>query len=122
MLERLTGSAVVAIWGLFNAVMVAVLAGFVLGGFGSSPFVLATYGSSVGLVLVIALAVWFGRRRRPWLRGWPQPAGTGSVILFVIGVLLVWLGLAFGIWVTILAAFPLTLAVLVEWAIHRRKA
>ena len=60
MLERLTGSAVVVIWGLFNAVMVALLAGFVLGGFGSSPFVLATYGSSVSLVFVIALAVWFG--------------------------------------------------------------
>lgn len=71
---------------------------------------------------MIALAVWFGRRRRPWQRGWPQPAGTGSVILFVVAALLAWLGLAFGMWVTILAAFPLTLAALLEWAIRRRKA
>ena len=44
------------------------------------------------------------------------------MLLFVVGALLVWLGLAFGIWVTILAAFPLALAVIVEWAIRRRTA
>ena len=44
------------------------------------------------------------------------------MILFAVGALLVWLGLAFGIWVTILAAFPLILALIVEWAIRRGKA
>jgi hypothetical protein len=122
MLERLTGWGAVAIWGFFNAVMVALLAGFILGGFGSSPFVLETYGSSAGLVFVVALAVWLGRRYRPWQYGWRQPAGAASVILFVIAVMLAWLGLAFGIWITIIAAFPLLLAVLLEYAIHRRKS
>ena len=121
MLERMTGWGAVAIWGTFNALMVALLAGFILGGFGTSPFLLETYGSSAGLVFVIALAVWFGRRRfRPWLTGFRQPAGTASIILFAAAAALAWLGLAFGIWITILAAFPLLLALLLEYSIRRR--
>jgi hypothetical protein len=122
MLERLTGWGVVALWGSFNAVFVALLAGFILGGVGTSPFVVETYGSSAGLVFLIALAVWFGRRRRPQQRGWRQPAGAASVVLFAIGAMLIWLGLAFGIWITILAAFPLLFALILEYSIHRRRA
>lgn len=122
MLERLTGWGVVALWGVFNAILMFVLVGFVLGGIGDSPFDLETYGSSVGLVFVIAGAVWLGRRRRPWLTGWRQPAGTASVVLFAIAAFLLWLGLAFGIWISIIAAFPLVLAILLEYAIRRRTA
>jgi hypothetical protein len=122
MLERLTGWGAVALWGALNAVFVALLAGFILGGLGSSPFVVETYGSSVGLVFLLAVAVWFGRRRRPQQRGWRQPAGTASAVLFAIAAMLAWLGLAFGIWITILAAFPLLLAVILEYSIHRRRA
>jgi hypothetical protein len=122
MLERLTGWGAVAIWGTFNAFLVGLLAGFILGGFGTSPFLLETYGSSAGLVFLIALAVWLGQRYRPWQRGWRQPAGAASVILFAIAAILAWLGLAFGIWITIIAAFPLLAALLLEYAIHRRKS
>jgi hypothetical protein len=121
MLERLTGWGAVALWGALNAVFVALLAGFILGGIGSSPFVVETYGSSAGLVFLIALAVWLGRRRRAQQRGWRQPAGTASVALFAIGAMLAWLGLAFGIWITVLAAFPLLLALILEYSIHRRR-
>lgn len=121
MLDRLTGWGVVALWGALNAVLAAVLAGFIAAGIGSSPFVLETYGSSVGLVFLIAGAVWLGRRRyRHWQYGWRQPAGAGSVVLFAIAALLAWLGLAFGIWITIIAAFPLLLALFLEYAIRRR--
>ena len=122
MLERLTGWGVVALWGVLNLIFVALLAGFILGGIGTSAFVLETYGSSVGLVFLIALAVWLGRRRRPQQRGWRQPAGAASVVLFAIGAMLVWLGLAFGIWITILAAFPLLLALILEYSIRQRNA
>ncbi len=121
MLDRLTGWGVVALWGAFNAVLVAVLAGFIVAGYGDSPYDLETYGSSVGLVFLIAGAVWLGRRRyRHCQYGWRQPAGAGSVVLFAIAAMLAWLGLAFGIWIIIIAAFPLLLALLLEYAIRRR--
>jgi hypothetical protein len=120
MLDRLTGWGVVALWGAFNAVLAAVLAGFILAGYGDSPYDLETYSSSVGLIFLVAAAVWLGRRHRPWERGWRQPAGAASVVLFAIAAMLAWLGLAFGIWVTTTAAFPLLLALLLEYAIRRR--
>lgn len=122
MLDRLGGWGVVALWGLFNAVLAAVLTGFVLGGYGDSPFDLEAYWSSVGLVLVVAAVIWLARRYRPWQRGWRQPAGTASVILFAVGVLLEWMGVAFGIWLIIIGAFPLALAIGLEVAYRRRRA
>jgi hypothetical protein len=104
---------VVAIWAVLNGLLVAMLAGF-----GESYFVLQLYGSAAAFVLVLAGLVWLGRRYRPWQRGWRQPAGTGSVALFAIGVMVLWLGLAFGMWVAILSAFPFVLALILEISVH----
>lgn len=117
-MERLTGWSVVALWGAFNAFFVLLLVGFVAGGFGRSVFVLETYGSATGLVFAFALAVWLGRRRSR--RGLPLPAGAGSIPLFALSALMICLGLAYGIWIAILAAFPFFWAVLLEYSIHRR--
>jgi hypothetical protein len=122
MLDRLGGWGVVALWGVFNAVLAAVLAGFVFGGIGDSPVDLEAYWSGVGLVFVIAAAAWLARRYQPGQRGWRQPAGTASVVLFAVGALLAWMGVAFGIWLIILGAFPMALAIGLEIAYRRRRA
>jgi hypothetical protein len=117
-MERLGSWGVVALWGAFNAFFVLLLVGFVLGGFGQSVFILEAYGSATGLVFVFALAVWLGRRRAR--HGLRVPAGTGSIPLFALSALMIWLGLVYGIWIAILAAFPFLWAVMLEYSIHRR--
>jgi hypothetical protein len=114
--KMLSAPVVVAIWAVLNGLLAAMLAGF-----GENYFALQLYGSAAAFVLVLAGLVWLGRRYRPWQRGWRQPAGTGSVALFAIGVMLLWLGLAFGKWVAILAAFPFLLALVLEILVHVRK-
>jgi len=117
-MERLTAWRVVALWGVFNTFFVLLLVGFVLGGFGRSVFILETYGSAAGLVFLFALAVWLaGRRSR---RGLPVAAGAGSIPLFALTALMIWLGLAFGIWIAIMAAFPFLWAVLLEYSVRQR--
>ena len=117
-MERLTDWGVVALWGGFNAFFVLLLIGFIAGGFGHSVFVLEAYGSATGLVFAFALTVWLARRRSR--RGLPLPAGAGSIPLFALTALMVWLGLAYGIWLAILAAFPFLWAVILEYSIHQR--
>jgi hypothetical protein len=117
-MERLTDWGVVALWGAFNAFFVLLLVGFVAGGFGHSVFVLETYGSATGLVFAFALAVWLARRRSR--RGLPLAAGAGSIPLFALTALMIWLGLAFGLWIAVLSAFPFLWAVLLEYSIHQR--
>ncbi|HEX7160188.1 MAG TPA: hypothetical protein VF223_03010, partial [Trebonia sp.] len=68
-----SGTGVVLIWGAFNAVLAAVLAGFVasgtVGGAGPAGALgFAIYAASTTLVFLVALAVWAGRRRRRGLR------------------------------------------------------
>ena len=81
-------------------------------------FVLETYGSATGLVFAFALTVWLARHRSR--RGLPLPAGAGSIPLFALTALMVWLGLAYGIWIAILGAFPFLWAVILEYSVHQR--
>jgi hypothetical protein len=121
MMERLNGWNVVALWGCFNAFFVLLLVGFIAGGFGRSVFILEIYCSSAGLVFAFAAMTWLGRRRQPGARAWRQAAGTGSIPLFAITAFMIWLGLTYGIWISIIAAFPFLFAVLLEYSIHQRR-
>jgi hypothetical protein len=119
-MERFNGWNVVALWGAFNAFFVLLLIGFIVGGFGRSVFDLEASASMVGLIFAFAAMVWLGRRRQPSARAWRQAAGAGSIPLFALTALMVWLGLAYGIWISILAAFPFVWAVILEYSIHQR--
>ena len=117
-MDRLSSWGVVALWGAFNAFFVLLLIGFIAGGYGRSVFDLEAYASATGLVFAFALAVWLGRRRSR--RGVPLPAGAGSIPLFALAALMVWLGLAFGFWIAIFGAFPFLCALILEYSIHQR--
>jgi hypothetical protein len=122
-MERTFSAAVVVvIWGIMNGIMVALLAGFVASGFGGSMLVVEVYAASVGLVFLVALLVWLGRRRQPWLRGLHVPVRPASALLLAVGVALIWLGLPFGMWVPMLAVIPLGAAVSMEIVARRRSA
>jgi hypothetical protein len=107
--------AVVAIWAVLLGLLVAMGAGF-----GNNPFVLEVSGSSAGFVLLLAGAVWLDRRLRPRRGYLRQPTRVGGVVLFAVAVMLAWLGLAFGAWLTMVAAVPFIAALGLEVAAHRR--
>jgi hypothetical protein len=114
-MERTFSAAVVVlIWGVMNALMVALLAGFVTSGFGGGMFVVAVYCASAGLVFLVALLVWLGQRWQPWLRGLRVPPRPASALLLAAGAALIWLALPFGSWVAMLAVFPLGAAAIME--------
>ncbi len=119
--RRFSAAFVVALWGVFNAVMAALLAGFIAAGYGATMFEVWVYGSASGLVLLIALGIWWARRRlsTPLARGLRIPARPASVVLFALAVMLVWLGLPFGIWLPILAVVPLGAAIMMEISARR---
>jgi uncharacterized protein (TIGR03382 family) len=108
--------AVVALWAAMNALMAAMLAGFVGAGLGGSMFVAEVYGGSSALVFLLALLVLLARRRRlqPAERGYRLPRRPAVAVLLAVTGALLWLGLPFGIWVPMLAAVPFTAAVLME--------
>ena len=116
-MERwLTGTTVVLVWGGFNAILAAVLAGFTAAGIvggagpaGSLAFIL--YGVSATGVFLIALGVWAGKRRRAGVRVPPRPA---VALLLAVAVAVSWVGLALGLWAVFLAAAPLAAAVVME--------
>ncbi len=121
-MERLfSGPVVVAIWGLMNALMVALLAGFVSAGFGGSMVVVEVYGAATGLVFLLAVLVWLARRRRrqAMQRGLRLPPRPASALMLALAFALLWLGLAFGMWPPILAFLPLSAAVIMEIAVRR---
>jgi hypothetical protein len=112
----LTGTTVTFIWGGFNAILAAILAGFTASGFiggagpaGALAFIL--YGVSTTAVFLIALLVWAGKRRRAGLRVPPRPA---AALLLAAAVAVSWLALALGPWVAALAVPLLAAAVAVE--------
>lgn len=117
-MERwLTATTVVLIWGAFNAMLAAILAGFTASGFaggagpsGALAFIL--YGAATTGVFLIALAVWAGRRRRAGLRVPPRPS---VALLLAVAVAMAWIGLALGPWVTYAAAAPLAAAIVAEF-------
>jgi hypothetical protein len=113
----LTSTTVVLVWGAFNAMLAAILAGFTASGFiggagpaGALAFIL--YGICTALVFLIALAVWAGKRRTAGLRVPPRP---GAALLLALAVAVSWLGLAFGAWIACLAVAALIAAVVVEF-------
>lgn len=105
---------VVAIWGVMLAVLAAAGAGF-----GNSALVLEVSGSAAGLVLLLAAAVWLDRRLRPRTGWWRQPVRAGGVLMLAVTAMLAWLGLAFGAWLVMIAAVPLTTAIGLEIAARR---
>jgi len=106
---------VVAIWAVLLGLLVATGAGF-----GNSTFVLEVSGSSAGLVLLLAGAVWLDRRLRPDRGYLRQPTRVGGVVLFAVAATLAWLGFAFGAWLMMIAAMPFIAGVGLEVAAHRR--
>lgn len=102
---RVGAALVVAGWGVFNGLLVAMLAGF-----GEQAAAVALYGGAAVLVEVIAVVVWVGTRRRRLLRNparpaW-HPANGDSVVILAIAILIAALGLAFYPYLA-LAAVPL---------------
>jgi hypothetical protein len=117
--ERLFSAptSVVLLWGGFNTILAAVLAGFVASGTvggagpaGALPFVI--YAASATLVFLMALAVWASRRRR---RGLNEPPRAASAVLLATGVAMAWAGLAVGEWAAYLAAAVLVAALIYEF-------
>ena len=67
-----------------------------------------------------ALALSVSRRRgRDQRAGWPLPSRPASALLLATGVALIWLGLAFGMWLPVIAIVPLVAALGVELAARR---
>lgn len=121
-MQRLfTAPVVVAVWGLMNALMVGLLAGFVAAGFGGSMFVVEVYGAATGLVFLLALLVWLVRRRRRQAmeRGLRLPPRPASALMLALAFALLWLGLPFGMWVPLFAFLPLSAAVIMEIGARR---
>lgn len=115
--RHFSGTSVVLIWGAFNAVLAAVLAGFTasatVGGAGpAGALAFVIYAASTTLVFLVALAVWAGRRRRRGLREPPRP---GATLLLSAGVAIAWAGLAIGAWTLYLAAAVVLAAVVFEF-------
>jgi hypothetical protein len=119
MLEKLfTAPVVVVFWGLLNVVALAVLAGFHAAGFGGHLVEVYIYIGSALLVLLLAALVWRARRRRPegLSGGLAVPRRPASALLLALAFMMLWLGLAFGVWLPILAVVPLVVAGLMEWS------
>ena len=109
-----TPARVVALWGVFNVVLVAVLIGF-----GEQPTVIAIYASAAALVEVIAVLVWVGARRQERRTRWPQAPDGDSVVIFAAGVVLAGIGVCFYPYLAILAIAPFGMALLTEMSGRR---
>jgi len=117
-MEKLfSAPVVVAFWGLLNVVALVVLAGFLGGPFGGHMIELYIYIGSALLVFGLTALVWLARRRRPegLSRGLVVPRRPASALLLALAFMLLWLGLAFGMWLPIIGVFPLVAAGLMEW-------
>jgi len=117
-MEKLfSAPVVVAFWGLLNTVALLVLAGFLAARFGGHMVELYIYIGSALLVFGLAALVWRVRRRQPQglARGLVVPRRPASALLLALAFMMLWLGLAFGVWLPILAVVPLLVAGLMEW-------
>lgn len=111
-----SGTSVVLIWGAFNTILAAILAGFTASGTvgGAGPagaLAFGIYASSTTLIFLIGLTVWSGRRRVPGRRVPPRPA---AALLLAVAVAMAWTSLAVGPWAAYLAAGPLLAALVLE--------
>lgn len=122
-MERwLSATAVVAVWGALNTLLAGLLAGFTAAGLDGGPgpggaLGFAIYAAASALVFVIALLTWLSRRRAV---GQSVPARPAAAALLAAGVTLIWLGLAFGGWIALLAVVPLLPALMLEISTRRR--
>jgi len=118
--RRLSAAAVVAIWGIFNAALIAILIGFTA--VRSGPGLdIVLYAASAALVFAVAVAVWLTRRRdhQPLARGLRLSSRPAAALLLAVGVALIWLGLPFGAWLPMVAVVPLVAALVMEIAARR---
>jgi hypothetical protein len=117
MAKLFSAPVVVAFWGLLNTIALLVLAGFLAAHFGGHWIELYIYIGSALLVFLLAALVWRARRRWPQglSRGLVVPRRPASALLLALAFMLLWLGLAFGMWLPILAVVPLLVAGLMEW-------
>jgi hypothetical protein len=112
-----TGSTVVFIWAAFNALLAFILVGFTVSGLiggasraGPQGFIM--YVISTVLVFLIGLVVWLNRHRRKGLR---EPMRPAVAVFLAVTVGVSWLGLAFGLWLAIVAAGALLAAIILEF-------
>jgi hypothetical protein len=112
----INGSTVVFVWAVFNTLLALILVGFTVSGFvggagrvGPQGYIM--YAISTALVFLIGLVVWLTRHRRKGLR---EPVRPGAAVLLAAAAALAWLGLAFGLWLTIIGAVTLFAAFLLE--------
>jgi hypothetical protein len=118
--RRLSAATVVAIWGIFNAVLIAVLIGFSASRSGPGLDVIL-YAASAALVFGLALLAWLAQRRRgaPLARGLRLPPRPAAMLLLAAGVTLAWLALPFGGWLLLAAVVPLTAALIMGVSARR---
>jgi hypothetical protein len=116
-MEKLfSAPVVVAIWGLMNVIALSLLGGFLGAGFGGHMVELYIYIGSAALVFLLAVLARLARRRlrQPLARGLTEPRRPAAMLLLALAFTMLWLGLAFGAWLPMLAIFPLGTAVLME--------
>lgn len=116
-----TGAGVVALWGAFNTVLAGLLAGFTAAGIDGGAghggvFAFVVYAAASALIFLIALLVMAGRQP---FRGLREPRRPAAAAFLALGVALVWLGLAFGTWIAVIAAVPFLIALMLEISAHR---
>ncbi len=113
---KITGTAprVVALWGFFNAVLVATLIGF-----GEQTLVMALAAAMVGLVFIIAAVTRLSIARHPVRRRYRVPAHGDSVVLAALGVLVAGLAFAYYPWLAFIAVVPFTMAALRELTVRQ---
>lgn len=113
-MDRVSAPVVVAFWGLINAALVAALAGF-----DEQVTVIIIYASAAALVEIIAAMVWLGARRERGRSQWPQAPNGDSVLIFIAGVAIMALGIAFYWYLALIAVLPFTLAAVREISARR---
>jgi hypothetical protein len=122
-MERwLNGAAVVFFWFGTNVLMAALLAGLTASGTdggagpaGALEFIL--YGISLGLILLTGILVGLSKRYRHGLR---EPARPAAALMLAVSIALLWLGVAWGFWISVTAFVPFLVAVMMEISAHRR--
>lgn len=107
---------IVAIWGVFLAILSAVGAAM-----GNSLVVLEISGGAATGVLAIAGAVWLDHRLRPSRGVYSLPVRLGGTFLFAVTADMAWMALAFGEVMLMLAVVPLAGAIGLEIAARRAR-